>query len=196
MSTIGIDEGIGGAVQLRFGGSGGQGLQLSAKILAAALLRAGRTIALSQSYEPTSRGGVSRSDIVVGEGGAPVDFPLATELDYLVLLDEVAARSSLPLVRAGGVVLADSDRVEIGDDEAFVVRRLPFTALARSLGNERVANIVALGALIAVAELCSRAHVGAVVREETPRKFLAINVEALAAGHRRVMAPPAEVLAR
>ena len=179
-------------VQLRFGGSGGQGLQLSAKILAATLLHAGRTIALSQSYEPTSRGGVSRSDIVVGAGAEPVDFPLATELDYLVLLDAVASRSSLPLLRAGGVLLADTDRVDIDGEQRFTVRRLPFTALARALGNERVANIIALGALVAVAELCSLATLDAVVRAETPRKFLDINVEALAAGHRLVMAPPAE----
>ena len=179
-----------GDVQLRFGGSGGQGLQLSAKILAAALLRAGRTIALSQSYEQTSRGGVSRSDIVVGAGAAPVDYPLATELDFLVLLDDVAAPSSLPLVRTGGMVLVDDTRVSFGDDSGLVVRRpLPFIALARSLGHERVANIVALGALIAAAELCSLAEVDAVLREETPRKFLDVNIEALAVGHRLVMTP-------
>jgi 2-oxoglutarate ferredoxin oxidoreductase subunit gamma len=191
-----MEDRVAGGVQLRFGGSGGQGLQLSAKILAAALLRVGRTIALSQSYEPTSRGGVSRSDIVVGEGTDPVDYPLATELDFLVLLDEVAAPSSLPLVRPGGLVLADAARVDVGGDRGFELRLLPFTALARSLGNERVANIVALGALIAAGELCPMAAVDAVVREETPRKFLDINVEALAAGHRLVMAPPAEAVAR
>lgn len=183
-----MDDGKGGGVQLRFGGSGGQGLQLSAKILAASLLRAGRTIALSQSYEPTSRGGVSRSDIVVGEGLAPVEYPLATELDFLVLLDDVAAPSSLPLVRDGGLVLADAARVDLADGGGYAVRRLPFTTLARSLGNERVANIVALGALIAAAELCPLAAVDAVLREETPRKFLDINREALAAGFRLVMA--------
>ena len=184
-----MDDRTGGGVQLRFGGSGGQGLQLSAKILAAALLRAGRTIALSQSYEPTSRGGVSRSDIVVGEGAEPVDYPLATELDFLVLLDDVAVPSSLPLMRAGGLVLADAARVDIAGGGGFVLTPLPFIALARSLGNERVANIVALGALIAASELCPLAAVEAVVQEETPRKFLDINVEALAAGHRLVMAP-------
>lgn len=186
-------DGVAGAIQLRFGGSGGQGLQLSAKILAAALLRAGRTIALSQSYEPTSRGGVSRSDIVVGEGRAPADYPLATELDFLVLLDDVAAPSSLPLVRAGGLVLADASRVTLDSDGAITTRFLPFIALARSLGHERVANVVALGALIAAGDFCPLAAVEAALREETPRKFLDINVEALAAGHRLVMAPLAGV---
>jgi 2-oxoglutarate ferredoxin oxidoreductase subunit gamma len=191
-----MDDAPGGMVQLRFGGSGGQGLQLSAKILAAALLLSGRTIALSQSYEPTSRGGVSRSDIVAGGDGAPVDYPLASELDYLVLLDEVAAPSSLRLVRRGGMVLADATRVETRGGEGAVVRSLPFIALARSLGSERVANIVALGALIAAAELCPLAAVEAAVRAETPHRFVDLNVEALAAGHRLIVAPLAEAATR
>jgi 2-oxoglutarate ferredoxin oxidoreductase subunit gamma len=178
-----------GVTQIRLGGSGGQGLQLSAKILAASLLRSGRTIALSQSYEPTSRGGVSRSDLVVGDGAAPVDYPLATDLDFLVLLDEVAVASSMPLLRRGGLVLADAARVAPGADDGTVVRQLPFIAVARKLGNERVANIVALGALIAASGLCPLAIVEAVVRAETPPKFLDINVEALAAGHRMIMVP-------
>ncbi|MEE8453815.1 MAG: hypothetical protein V3R90_03470 [Limibaculum sp.] len=41
--------------EIRFGGSGGQGLQLSAKLLADALIQEGRKVARSQSYEPTSR---------------------------------------------------------------------------------------------------------------------------------------------
>ncbi len=178
------------STEIRFAGSGGQGLQLSAKILASALLRSGRSLALSQSYEPTSRGGLSRSDIVVGEDADPVEYPLATELDFLVLLDNVAAPSSLPLVRGGGLVLADAARVDVADVGGYLVRRLPFIDLARSLGNERVANIVALGALMAVAAVCPLAAVGEVVREETPRKFLDINREALAAGHRLLAAPP------
>lgn len=184
-----MERAPGGVTQVRFGGSGGQGLQLSAKILAASLLRSGRTVALSQSYEPTSRGGVSRSDLVVGDGTAAVDYPLATDLDFLVLLDDVATASSLPLVRRGGLVLADAARVEPGAGGDFVVRALPFIAVARSLGNERVANIVALGALIAAADLCTLAIVEAAVRAETPPKFLDINVEALAAGHRLIMVP-------
>ena len=60
-------------LQIRLSGSGGQGLQLSARVLAAAFADEGRIVALSQSYEPTSRGGVSRSDLVVGDG--LVDYP-------------------------------------------------------------------------------------------------------------------------
>ena len=174
--------------EIRFGGSGGQGLQLSAKILASALLRSGRRLALSQSYEPTSRGGLSRSDIVFGNDGAAVDYPLVSELDYLVLLDALATASSLPLMRPGGLVLADAGVAGVGEG-AFILRRLPFIEVARRLGNERVANVAALGALIAASEICPRTLIETVVREETPRKFIEINLEALAAGQRLALAP-------
>ena len=75
-------------LEIRLSGSGGQGLILAAGILAEAFVSEGRTVAQSQSYEPTSRGGLSRSDLVVSDGEA--DFPLVSELDYLVVLDQVA----------------------------------------------------------------------------------------------------------
>ena len=61
-------------LEIRFSGSGGQGLILAARILAAALVAQGRNVAQSQSYEPVSRGGLSRSDLVISDGEA--DFPL------------------------------------------------------------------------------------------------------------------------
>jgi 2-oxoglutarate ferredoxin oxidoreductase subunit gamma len=171
------------STEIRFAGSGGQGLQLSAKILASALLRSGRSLALSQSYEPTSRGGVSRSDIVVGDADAAVEYPLATRLDHLVLLDDAAAASSLPLVGPGGLVLAEAGVVGVAEGP-FVLRRLPFIESARRLGNERVANAVALGALIAASAVCGTDVVVAAIREETPRKFVEMNLEALELGRR------------
>lgn len=171
-------------IQIRLSGAGGQGLQLSAHILAEALLREGRTLAQSQSYEPTSRGGVSRSDLVVGDDA--IDYPLVTALDFLVILDDVAANTSTALLQPGSVVLVDSARVPAAPEGAWTTYRLPFTDIARSLGNERVANIVALGALAAIGDFCPAATLLAVVREETPAKFLTLNQEALAAGGRLV----------
>ena len=60
--------------EIRFGGTGGQGLQLSAKLLADALSEQGLNVARSQSYEPTSRGGISRADLVISHDA--LDFPL------------------------------------------------------------------------------------------------------------------------
>ena len=52
--------------EIRLSGTGGQGLQLAMRVLAEALLHEAHHVAYSQSYEPTSRGGVSRADLVLG----------------------------------------------------------------------------------------------------------------------------------
>jgi 2-oxoglutarate ferredoxin oxidoreductase subunit gamma len=169
-----------GIVEIRLSGAGGQGLQLSARILAAALAREGRHIALSQSYEPTSRGGNSRADLVISDTG--IDYPLVTALDFLVILDQIAAEASNDLIKPGAIVLADTVRVPGPPVGPFAVHPLPFVEVARRLGNERIANIVALGTLAAVSDVCRRDTLQTMVSEEVPGKLLDLNLEALAAG--------------
>ena len=167
--------------ELRFSGSGGQGLQLSAKLLAGALAREGFTIAYSQSYEPTSRGGISRSDMVVGADGA-VDYPLVSALDYLLILDQVAATDSDALIGKDTLVLADSRRVDKPPKGKFDLRLMPFSERAIGLGNERVANVIALAALVALADLCKAETLEQTVRNGAPKKFLDLNMAALREG--------------
>jgi len=169
-------------LEIRIGGTGGQGLILCAKMLADALCATGKRIAQSQTYEPTSRGGFCNSDLVISAG--EVDFPLATALDYLVLLDLLAVKPSWPLLKRGALVIADTrlcPELPAGDYRAH---HLPLSRTALELGSERVANIVALGALAALAGICARKALEQAVRAETPRSFLDLNLDALAAGYR------------
>jgi len=166
--------------EIRFSGSGGQGLILSAKFLSAALASEGYTVAQSQSYEPVSRGGLSRSDLVVSRGQAP--FPLSQDLDYLLILDGDAAQASNDLLGVGSLVMVDSEMVPSPPQGDFTVISLPFVETARKLGNKRIANIVALTALVARTGICSLDTLEQVVRSKTPKKFAALNLEAFHAG--------------
>ncbi|MCW2305921.1 2-oxoacid:acceptor oxidoreductase family protein [Rhodobium gokarnense] len=166
--------------EIRFSGSGGQGLLLSARIMAAALAGAGRTVAQSNAYEPVSRGGLSRSDLVVSDGEA--DYPLARRLDYLLILDDAAARASDGLLGAHSLVLVDAERVTTVPEGPFRALRLPFTETARNLGNPRVTNIVALGALTALSGLCPPEPLLASILAMTPAKLERLNQNAFAAG--------------
>ena len=171
-------------VEIRFSGSGGQGLILAARILASALVAEGRNVAQSQSYEPVSRGGLSRSDLVVSDGEA--DFPLSSGLGYLLVLDDAAASASDGVLNPDTVVLVDSELVPNPPKGLFKTKSLPFTETARTLGNKRVANIVALGALTASGAICDDAALENAVRAMTPPKFTDLNLEALDAGRRLV----------
>jgi 2-oxoglutarate ferredoxin oxidoreductase subunit gamma len=181
----------GARLELRIAGTGGQGLILAAKMLAELLVAGGRPVAQSQTYEPTSRGGYCNADLVVAGAAAgsagevpEVDYPLATALDALVLLDQLAVAPSWPLLKPGALVLADTrlcPDLPPGDCRAL---HLPLTRTAIELGSERVANIVALGAMAALAGLCEREALLRTVRAETPRNFVDLNLDALAAGWR------------
>ncbi len=173
-------------VEIRIGGTGGQGLILCAKMLADALAAAGRHVAQSQTYEPTSRGGYCNSDLVISD--REVDFPLATALDCLVLLDRMAVKPSWPLLKANALVIADArlcpNLPEGRCDANYRAHSLPLTRTAIELGSERVANIVALGALAALTGICGRKALEQTVRANTPKTFLDLNLDALAAGYR------------
>jgi 2-oxoglutarate ferredoxin oxidoreductase subunit gamma len=167
-------------IEMRIGGTGGQGLLLAAKILADALAAGGKRVAQSQTYEPTSRGGFCNADLVISD--AEVDFPLATAFDFLVLLDQIAVKPSWPLLRPGALVIADTrlcPQLPAGEGRSH---HLPLSRTALELGSERVTNIVALGALVALSGICDRALVEQVVRAEAPRGFLDLNMDALNAG--------------
>ena len=168
-------------IEIRIGGTGGQGLILSAKMLADALAAGGRHVAQSQTYEPTSRGGFCNADLVVFN--AEVDFPLTTAIDHLVLLDQLAVKPSWPLLKQGALVIADTrlcPELPAGNYRRY---HLPLRRTALELGSERVTNIVALGALVALSEICDRQRIEQAVRAETPRGYLDLNMDALRAGY-------------
>lgn len=170
----------GSRTELRIAGTGGQGLILAATLLAQALTSGGKHLAQSQAYEPTSRGGYCNADLVVAD--AEVDYPLATSLDALVLLDQLAVAPSWPLLKAGALVLADTRLVRELPPTVCRVLHLPMTRTAIDLGSERVANVVALGALAALTGMCDRPTLERTVRAETPRAYVDLNLDALAAG--------------
>ena len=167
-------------LQVRLSGSGGQGLILSGQVLAGALVLEGKRVAQSQSFEPTSRGGLSRSDLVIGD--EIPDYPLVTALDYLLILDDCAAAVSTPVLRPGATVLTDDLHVTEPPSGDFTVHRLPLTETARALGNERATNMVALGALVGLTEICALAALEQAVRNTVPKRFVELNLAAVNEG--------------
>lgn len=169
-------------IEIRLSGSGGQGLILGARILSAALTTCGLNVAHSQSYQPTSRGGLSRSDLVVSDGD--VDYPLVTALDYLVIMDQIAAHASTGLLKADAVVIIDNSCVTSPPHGTFKTHSLPMTEIARKLGSGRVANIVALGVLAGVGGPCTSESLQQAVGDWAPRDFRELNLTAFKEGHR------------
>ena len=167
-------------IEIRLCGSGGQGLLVAGAILAEALALEGLRVAQSQSFEPTSRGGFSRTDLVASLGA--VDFPLATALDCALILDQIAVGPTAGLIKRRGLVLLDRERAPHPPRGEFALHALPLCESARQLGDLRVANLVGLGALARLAALCSDASLEKAIRSTSPARFVALNLEAARAG--------------
>lgn len=165
---------------MRFSGAGGQGLQFCASVFSQTLLSDGWKISFSQSYEPTSRGGLSRADLVAGR--STPDYPLATSLDYLLVLDQAAATVSDDLLKPGTLIVYDPRRVTAPPQGIGRSIALPLSETAISLGSERVTNVAASAALAELSGVCKQSAVEEAVRELSPPKFLELNMRALMAG--------------
>lgn len=169
-------------LEIRLSGSGGQGILLIGRILAEALTMEKLNVAQSQSYEPTSRGGLSRSDLVASS--EQVDYPLATSLDYLVVLHKIAAGPSDSLLKENSLVVIDS---LVAREYAPATGRslsLPISETAKRLGNIRSTNMVALGALLALGDICEQETIIGAIKQVAPAKLVESCVEAVQEGYR------------
>ena len=173
---------VSGTVEISMGGSGGQGLVLMGLIMAeAACVYEGRQVTQSQLYGPESRGGASRSDVIISDD--EIDYPEVEHPDVLFAFNQLAADKFAPNLKKGGTVIYDSTFVS---DPPLIEGRayqLPITRLARErLGREIVANIVALGAITVLTGVVSREAVTRAVMGRVPKGTEEINQRALQVG--------------
>lgn len=173
---------VSGTVEISMGGSGGQGLVLMGLIMAeAAGVYEGRQVTQSQLYGPESRGGASRSDVIISDD--EIDYPEVEHPDVLFAFNQLAADKFAPNLKKGGTVIYDSTFVS---DPPLIEGRayqLPITRLARErLGREIVANIVALGAITVLTGVVSQEAVTRAVMGRVPKGTEEINQRALQVG--------------
>jgi 2-oxoglutarate ferredoxin oxidoreductase subunit gamma len=174
--------------EIRFSGAGGQGLILAGIILGeAAAIYDGKQAVQSQSYGPEARGGASKSEVVISD--APIDFPKATSVDALLALTQEACDKYSSDLKAGGLLLVDSDLVQRLPEGDFSVVGFPIVNTAKDeIGRAIVANIVALGAMVALTGIVSKESAEKAVLSRVPEAFVELNRKAFLAGYEKALA--------
>ncbi len=172
--------------EIRFSGAGGQGLITAGIILAeAACINEGKHAVQSQSYGPEARGGASKSEVIISD--EPIDYPKATIVDACLAMTQEAADKYANGIKEGGVLLLDSDFVKNEPKGNFKIYKFPITRTAKEdVGREIVANVVALGAMIALTDIVARESGEKAVLAKVPEAFLDLNKKAYSTGYDKV----------
>lgn len=169
--------------EIRLTGFGGQGIVLAGVILArAAVVYDTLEAAQTQSHGAESRGGACVSDVIISD--EKIDYPICSAPAILVAMSAEAAAKHVPAIQAGGILMVDEDMVP--SPPAGVYARLvkvPATRVAQELNARVVANVVMLGALIAIAPVVRRDAVEQAVRASAPAGTADLNLEALRRGY-------------
>jgi 2-oxoglutarate ferredoxin oxidoreductase subunit gamma len=162
-------------------GEGGQGIITAGIILAEAAVLAGLNAVQTQSYGPESRGGASRAEVVIAAG--EIDFPKVTRADVLLAMTAEACRRYVGKLKAGGLLIADPDHVPEIPSGPYRVVRVPIARIAsQELGRAIVANIVALGAVVALTDAVPVDALERAVLARVPKGTEELNRKALHRG--------------
>ena len=173
--------------ELRFTGSGGQGLITAGIIMAkTASIFEGKQAVQSQSYGPEARGGASKSEVIISD--EPIDYPKVTRCDALLAMTQQACDKYFHDLKQGGMLLVDSELVKNIPEGEFRTVSMPIMQTAKlDLGREIVANIVALGAMVALTGIVSRKNAEQAVMSSVPVAFAELNRKAFNTGFDRAM---------
>jgi 2-oxoisovalerate ferredoxin oxidoreductase beta subunit len=184
---------FGGEIGVKLAGAGGDGAQTAAMLLARAAVNEGWDATHIPSYGPESRGGTSFADVRLAEH--EVLSPDVPHPQVLVAFNAPSLARFGPEVEPGGVVVYDSAVIHDAPTLPGVhVVPVPCAAIALALGEPRVKNVAAVGAVVGATAMFPEETLLEVLRQALKAKngMLAANEEAF----RRGIAAAQSVLAR
>ena len=165
-------------------GFGGQGILFLGKMIAVAGMVEGREVSWIPSYGPEMRGGTANCSVVVSD--RMIGMPVVSQPNVLVAMNRPSLEKFESKVRPGGFVLINKSLIEISHTRTDIeAAYLEVTNLAAQMGNTRLANIVALGGLIARGPVVSKAAAIEALQMELKGKkaaLLQLNLQALETG--------------
>lgn len=168
--------------QVRFGGTGGQGVIKACSILGDALAIEGYNVLQTQSHGIEVRGGASCGEVLYSLD--EINKLSVTTADILLALCPAALTTYAAKTNPGSMIVYDSSMIEEAVScDGRTVFSAPFTEIARQeLGGTRNVNLVSLGFVCAVSKCVSRESLYEALAAQLP-KGLENNWKAILRGY-------------
>ena len=169
--------------EIMFAGFGGQGILISGKILAEVAMEAGLEVGWVPSYGPEMRGGTAYCTVVISD--RPIGSPIIRNPMHLVAMNRPSLEKFAPHVKPGGIIFINSSLIPIDSGRKDIDElKVPATEIAKNLGSERVANIVALAAFVSRSGIVDFDLLKETIKIEfaSKEKFIPLNMAAVEEG--------------
>lgn len=164
-------------------GFGGQGVMVIGQMIGQASWMAGKKAIFLPQYGPEQRGGTANCTVTISD--EEIGSPIGRTVDALIVLNDVSLKKYLPMVKPGGIVIVNTSICkEKVTREDVNVCYIPANDIAREIGNEKVANLVIIGAYISKSGAISEEQIWEAVKVKLGKKpeLLELNRTALRKG--------------
>ena len=174
-------------------GFGGQGVLFGGQVLAYAAMDAGWEVTWIPSYGPEMRGGTANCTVVIADD--EIGSPLAKHPPLAIALNLPSFDKYEEMLAAGGTLIVNKSMVDRGAKRTDIrVVFVPCNEIAEELGDKRLLNMVAAGALLASLPELSLTDVEKALAAHLPARhqhLLPRNYEALKRGFEAASTVPA-----
>jgi len=170
-------------------GFGGQGVMSLGMLITYAGMVENKEVSWLPSYGPEMRGGTANCSVIVSDEkvGSPI---ITNDATTAVIMNLPSLEKFEKDVAPGGKIFINSSlitkKVERDDVDVYYI---PCNEIAVELGNPKIANMVMLGAFLAVTELVKDDSVVEAFKKvfgPSKEKFIPLNVEAIKRGQEAV----------
>ena len=169
--------------EIKFAGFGGQGILLSAKLLAQAAMNQGYFVAWVPSYGPEMRGGTAYCTVVIGD--SRIGSPIIKNPAHLVAMNRPSLEKFAQDVKPGGVIMINSSLIPTRSNRTDITELIvPANDSAIQTGSVKCANIIALSAFAAKSGVVDMDILKECVKKEFAKKpkIIPLNMKAFDVG--------------
>ena len=171
-----------------FAGFGGQGIISLGQIWVYCAMKEGKNVTFFPFYGAEKRGGIARASVIVSD--EEIASPLVTLPDSVLVMNSDSLPLCEGLLKSGGLMVINSTLVKEEPRRGDLrVVKVDAQGLAEKIGNSRIANMVALGALARLTGALDITGIEEILQNFFPpdkHRFVPMNVEAIQTGFEAV----------
>ncbi len=170
-------------------GFGGQGVLFGGQLLAYAGMDQGKNVTWIPSYGPEMRGGTANCTTIVSD--EEIGSPLVLNPSAVIAMNRPSLDKYEDMVAPGGLLVINSSMVDRKATRTDIrVVYVDAAAIAEKIGDQRMTNMVLLGAFLANVPILPISAVETALKAHLPerhQKLLPKNYEALREGAKHIV---------